>query len=74
MNFTMWNRVISRAFSRCCLKKPTEQFIITKPDLKKREIGIYTTTVVERESEMLYTKTALQNCIHGTWQIYHKTF
>lgn len=50
MNFTkLWNRVISRAFSRCCLKKPTEQFIITKPDLKKREIGIYTTTVVERE-------------------------
>lgn len=51
MNFTkLWNRVISRAFSRCCLKKPTEQFIITKPDLKKkREIGIYTNTVVERE-------------------------
>ena len=48
MNFTkLWNRVISRAFSRCCLKRPTEQFIITKPELKKK--GIYTNTVVERE-------------------------
>lgn len=36
MNFTkLWNQVISRAFSRCCLKKPAEQFIITKADLKK---------------------------------------
>ena len=50
MNFTkLWNRVISRAFSRCCLKRPTEQFIITKPELKKKKKGIYTNTVVERE-------------------------
>lgn len=51
MNFTkLWNQVISRAFSRCCLKKPAEQFIIIKADLKKkRETGIYTNTVVERE-------------------------
>lgn len=52
MNFTkLWNQVISRAFSRCCLKKPTEQFIITKADKKKKKIetGIYTNTVVERE-------------------------
>ena len=38
MNFTqLWNRVISRAFSRCCLKKPMEQFIITKADFKKKK-------------------------------------
>lgn len=55
MNFTkLWNQVISRAFSRCCLKACRTVYYKSKADLKKKEIGIYTNTVVERRRDAIY--------------------